>query len=306
MTAAHLRPYPVTRRVRRMTAGLALAVVTLLVADIVLAVRRDSARHHYLAVGGWPTAGQAAYRLGDGASAASPYERPVPIASVAKVMTAYLTLADGRALDGKGYLTVTEDDFVDTTRRWRHGESIVRVAVGETLTKRQALLALLLPSANNIAVMLARRVAGSVPAFVADMNRVAKRLGMHHTRYTDPSGLDATTVSTAADQLRLAVTAMRNDVFAELVGTSDATLPVAGHLGNTDTLLGRDGFVGIKTGSDDAAGGCFMFQTWRNVGGVVEPMTGVVLGQHGDDLIAAALGAAQQLVDRVAPKVGVA
>jgi D-alanyl-D-alanine carboxypeptidase (penicillin-binding protein 5/6) len=303
MTASALR----ARRARpaRLLAVVVLVVVAAIVADLYLALRHDDKRRAYIAsTTGWPTVGQAAYRLGDGPSLASPNARAVPIASVAKVMTAYLVLEDGQPLDSRAYLTVTPTDFADSVRRAQSDESIVRVAVGERLTKRQALEALLLPSANNIAIMLARRVAGSVSAFVTAMNRAAQRLGMRHTRYTDPSGLAASTVSTAADQLKLAVVAMHDDTFAELVGTSEARLPVAGLVHNTDTLLGKDGFVGIKTGSDDAAGGCFMFQSWRNVDGSVEPMTGVVLGQRGHNLVEAGLSAARQLVDKVAPTVG--
>src|SRR5581483_7714068 len=99
--------------------------------------------------------------------------------------------------------------------------------------------------------------AGSEDRFVARMNAVARALGMTHTRYTDPSGYDDATVSTAADQVRIVVSAMRVPAFAEIVAMPATTLPCAGTVRNTDTLLGRDGFVGVKTGSDDAAGGCF-------------------------------------------------
>jgi D-alanyl-D-alanine carboxypeptidase (penicillin-binding protein 5/6) len=76
---------------------------------------------------------------------------------------------------------------------------------------------------------------------------------------------------------------------------------VAGVVHNTDSLLGKGGFVGMKTGSDDAAGGCFMFHAYRSIDGVNTPIVGVVLGQHGHHLITAGLYAAKQLVDRVAP-----
>jgi D-alanyl-D-alanine carboxypeptidase (penicillin-binding protein 5/6) len=161
----------------------------------------------------------------------------------------------------------------------------------------------LLPSANNIAVMLARHVAGSERSFVARMNVTAAALGMQDTTYTDPSGLDSGTRSTAHDQVVLASIAMRNATFADLVSLSVATIPVAGRVYNTDHLLGVDGFVGIKTGSDDAAGGCFVFRTWRVVNGTVEPITGVVLGQRGHNLIDAALAAARQFANRIAPTV---
>jgi D-alanyl-D-alanine carboxypeptidase (penicillin-binding protein 5/6) len=131
------------------------------------------------------------------------------------------------------------------------------------------------------------------------MNATARSLGMTHTRYTDPSGYDDTTVSTAADQVRIADRAMRLPVFASIVSTPSATLPVAGTVHNTNTLLGHDGFVGIKTGSDDAAGGCFAFRVVRWIDGRRTTITGVVLGQPGDDQIEAGLATAAAMVDRI-------
>ena len=168
------------------------------------------------------------------------------------------------------------------------------------MTERQALQALLLPSANNIAAVLARWDAGSTDRFVARMNATARSLGMTHTRYTDPSGYDDATVSTAADQVRIVDRAMRLPVFASIVATPSATLPVAGTVHNTNTLLGHDGFVGVKTGSDDAAGGCFAFRAIRWIDGKRTTITGVVLGQPGHDRIAAGLAAADAMVDRIA------
>jgi D-alanyl-D-alanine carboxypeptidase (penicillin-binding protein 5/6) len=123
---------------------------------------------------------------------------------------------------------------------------------------------------------------------------------MTHTRYTDPSGYDDATVSTAADQVRIVTRAMRLAVFASIVATPSATLPVAGIVHNTDTLLGHDGFVGVKTGSTAAAGGCFAFRAVRWIDGRWTTITGVVLGQPGDAQVTAGLVAADAMVDRIA------
>ena len=216
-------------------------------------------------------------------------------------MTAYIVLRDhplGRGGNGP-VITLTPADVTDTFRRSARGESIVPVAAGERLTERQALEALLLPSANNIAAVLARWDAGAQAPFVARMNAAARSLGMAHTRYTDPSGFDDRTVSTAADQLRIVQRAMRVPAFARIVATPSATLPVAGTVRNTNTLLGRDGFVGVKTGSDAAAGGCFAFRAIRPIHGKRTVITGVVLGQPGADRLAAGLEAADAMVDRL-------
>lgn len=227
---------------------------------------------------------------------------PVPIASVAKVMTAYVVLQQhpiDAGEDGPS-LRVTAADIEDTRRRAARDESLVPVTEGEELTERQALLALLLPSANNVAQLLARWSAGSVTAFVDDMNSTADQLGMRSSDYTDPSGYEPSTVSTAADQLVLLLAALENPTLASLLATRTAELPVAGTVTNTNTLLGRDGFVAGKTGSDDAAGGCLVFRAMRTVGGKPVPVTGVVLGVRGLRLIPAALRAAQRLADAAA------
>jgi D-alanyl-D-alanine carboxypeptidase (penicillin-binding protein 5/6) len=290
------------RRIRRLRV-VAVLVVIAVGGYIAFRVARGDSPHDYLAGGDWPTRGQASLVVGSGRVESSPDQRPVPIASVAKVMTAYLVLRSAPLAPGAdGFrLTVTEADAENTVARQRNDESVVSVDAGEVLTERQALAALLLPSANNVAVMLARHVAGSVESFVNEMNRTARAMRMKHTTYTDPSGLDESTRSTGADQILLAQAAMRDATFASIVATPSYELPVAGAVRNTDGLLGRRGFVGIKTGSDDAAGGCFMFRTHRVVNGRRTDITGIVLGQRGDDLIAAALNAASQLADRVAP-----
>src|ERR671936_277242 len=251
----------------------------------------------------WPAYGQAAFvQAGQSQAQAGPNQHPAPIASLAKVMTAYLVLRDHPLSAGQDgpTITLTGADVADTDRRRRRQESVVSIAAGEQLTERQALQALLLPSANNVAAVLARWDAGSTDRFVARMNATARSLGMIRTRYTDPSGYDDATVSTAADQVRLVDRAMRLPVFASIVATSSATLPVAGTVHNTNALLGHNGFVGVKTGSTAAAGGCFAFRAIRWIDGKRTTITGVVLGQPGHNQIAAGLAAADAMVDRIA------
>jgi D-alanyl-D-alanine carboxypeptidase (penicillin-binding protein 5/6) len=250
----------------------------------------------------WPAQGQAAVRIGQAQVHAGPNQHAAAIASVAKVMTAYVVLSDHPLEAGRRgpTITLTDADVADTDGRAGRDESVVPIAAGEQLTELQALQALLLPSANNIAAALARWDAGSADRFVARMNAAARSLGMTHTRYTDPSGYDDATVSTAADQVRIVDRAMRLPVFASIVATPSATLPVAGTVHNTNTLLGQNGFVGVKTGSDSAAGGCFAFRAIRRIDGKRTTITGVVLGQPGHDQIAAGLAAADAMVARIA------
>jgi D-alanyl-D-alanine carboxypeptidase (penicillin-binding protein 5/6) len=268
----------------------------------VIRTEHRGARGEGIPTGVWPAYGQAAVEIGQSQVHSGPNQHPAPIASVTKVMTAYLVLRDHPLRLGEDgpTSTLTDADVAGTDRRRRQEESVVSIAAGEQLTERQALQALLLPSANNIAAFLAQWDAGSADRFVARMNATARSLGMTHTRYTDPSGYDDATVSTAADQVRIVDRAMRLPVFASIVATPSATLPVAGTVHNTNTLLGHNGFVGVKTGSDAAAGGCFAFRAIRWIDGKQTTITGVVLGQPGHDRIAAGLAAAAAMVDRIA------
>ena len=252
----------------------------------------------------WPQQGQAALVLGDGRPAVSPHQQPVAIASLAKVMTAYLTLE-------RYPLTGSQEGFTITVTPAQaqfeaHGQSAVAVQAGEQLTERQLLEGLLVPSGNNIAQMLATVVAGSESRFIAEMNAEARALGMEHTLYTDPSGFDADTISTAADQLRVFRHAMRFPVFRQIVSMATVTLPVAGTLTNYNPLI-AEGYAG-KTGSDSAAGGCLAFSTHVTVRGRVQTAVGVVMGQgEGNDtsaILAAAGDAATQLVESFVPATG--
>ena len=288
------------RRQAMLMVALSLAVITCWkTADALTAASstgRSSTKTHPSVA--WPAQGSAAVAVGGGQIRRSGPDRPVPIASLAKVMTALVVLRSRPiSADEPGFtITITSDDVVDTERRRADGESVVAVADGEELTERQALQALLLPSANNIAMALARAVSGTVDAFVDEMNSEARRLAMTSTVYTDPSGYDPGTVSTARDQLLLARAAMRIDAFAEIVAEPAAIIPQAGVVHNTDGLLGQDGFVGVKTGSDSAAGGCFMFAVR---GHSRQLLYGVVLGQRDGPLIPAALNVAHRLADSI-------
>jgi serine-type D-Ala-D-Ala carboxypeptidase (penicillin-binding protein 5/6) len=223
-----------------------------------------------------------------------------PIASVAKVMTAYIILLDHPLGTGEAGppIVVAPREAAAYPAQVRNGDSLVPVAAGEQLTERQALEALLLPSADNIAWILARWDAGSQAAFTARMNATARRLGMTATRYTDPSGLSASTTSTAADQVRLGMAAMREPALAQIVALHSAVIPVAGVVRNYNTLLGRDGIDGIKTGSDTAAGGCILLAAWQPVHGRSTLVVAATFGQPGTmaTMLAHALQAGQQLV----------
>jgi serine-type D-Ala-D-Ala carboxypeptidase (penicillin-binding protein 5/6) len=254
----------------------------------------------------WPGQGEAAAAVqGVGVIGVHGSGRPTPIASLAKVMTAYIVLRDhplGTAGEGP-QITVTSGDVAIYRSDLAGGQSVVAVRAGERLTERQALEGLLLPSGNNIATLLAQWDASSEAAFVAEMNAQARALGLVHTRYSDASGVQAATVSTAADQLRLAMRALELPAFAQIVAMPQVTLPVAGLQYNVDALLGSDGIVGVKTGSTSQAGGCFVFAAHELVGGRAVTVVGAVLNQlptaSQPSIIAGAFSASTSLLGSV-------
>jgi D-alanyl-D-alanine carboxypeptidase (penicillin-binding protein 5/6) len=251
----------------------------------------------------WPSVGQATVELeGYGSLGTSGnVNTPVPIASVTKTMTAYLILAHHPLAAGESgpLITVSSAEAAAYATESKQGQSLVKVYAGEQISERDALEALMLASADNVAKMLARWDAGSVSAFVAQMNAAARKLGMSHTTYTDPSGLDPSTVSTATDQVKLGQAAMQSAAFATIVGRQSASVPVQGTIHNFNRLVGHNGVTGIKTGSTDQAGGCLLFADTVTVGDRSETIIGAVLGQPlgtGDSFLDRTLGVASKLI----------
>lgn len=290
------------RRAEVLTAVLLVAATAaggVRLARVITSTRETTAVDNQVRAGSlaWPVEGEAAVAVGRGPLRSSGGTAAVPIASLAKVMTALVVLRTHPLRNGEDgpSIEITADDVADTAARRAEGQSVVPVVDGERLTERQALEAILLPSANNIASVVARSVGGSTALFVDRMNREARRLHMTATRYTDPSGFDPRTVSSAGDQVLLARAAMTVTTLADIVRMKDTVLPIAGRVVNTDSLVGRNGFVGIKTGSDAAAGGCFMFAFRYVRDGRSFTIFGAVLGQRGGPLIAAGLRAGQRL-----------
>ncbi|MDR3583886.1 MAG: D-alanyl-D-alanine carboxypeptidase [Desulfosporosinus sp.] len=236
-----------------------------------------------------------------GLIASSAVKTPVPIASVAKIMTAYLVLkAHPLQLGQDGpSLTMDAQDFNEYQDALNNGYSVLKVSQGESLTERQLLEGLLLPSGDNIADKLGRWVAGSNAAFVTKMNDTAKSLGMTVTNYADASGVSQTTVSNAVDQIKIAQAAMEDPVFREIVAMPQATLPVAGTVFNVNGMLGKHGVVGIKTGSTSKAGGNFVSATPVVVGDKTHYIIAVVLGQQSVQSLKSALDENVKILDQV-------
>nr|WP_203597762.1 serine hydrolase [Streptomyces sp. SID7909] len=284
---------PVRNAVRRVKIWTPLVLLLLLVFAIAQMVRplpdpelTMTAEETYTFGGGelkldWPSQGQSAVTVdGVGSLGSSGAQKPAPIASVAKIMTAYVIL-QGHPLKGKdeGEKITVDQQAEDESKA--EDESTAPISKGQQFTEKQMLQLLMIPSGNNAARLFARWDSSSEAAFVTKMNDEAKKLGMTHTTYTDPSGLKKTTVSTADDQLKLARAVMANEVFREIVDTPQIKIDgIDTTIYNNNTLLLKPGVSGIKTGSSTPAGGNLIWSANTVVDGKKLWIYGAVMGQQ--------------------------
>ncbi len=218
-----------------------------------------------------------------------------PIASITKVMTAYLVIQAG---DLGRQITVPKGvlNYV-----WEYGATSAGLHPGEVLTAQELLYGLLLQSGADAAYTLAAAYGPGMPAFVATMNATARALGMLHTHFASPDGLpyptEYSTYSTPADLVILGEAAMRSPVFRSIVDQRSYVLKKGqGHdahwWGNDNDLIGTySGAVGIKTGFTDDAGHCLLFEAVRDG----RTLLGVVLDSADTGPAAAAQDAARVL-----------
>ncbi|WP_328960006.1 D-alanyl-D-alanine carboxypeptidase family protein [Streptomyces virginiae] len=236
----------------------------------------------------WPAKGQGAVRVsGSGDIGTFGEQKPVPTASVAKVMTAYVILKGHplRKADPGPDITIDAKTVADGNSD--HESRVEGLTVGQKFSQQDVLKMLMIPSGNNAARLLARWDTGtdSEAAFVAKMNAAAKELGMTNTTYTDPSGLDSGTVSTAVDQLKLAEAVMKDEVFRSIVALPNASIKgLSTRLENNNILLTSQGLSirGIKTGSSTPAGGALMWAAYKSIDGKDQLILGTLMDQHVD------------------------
>ncbi|MFJ1801771.1 serine hydrolase [Streptomyces sp. NPDC088180] len=284
---------PVRTAVRRVKIWTPLVLLLLIVFAIVQVMRplpepslELTAKPTYTFEGGetklsWPGQGQSAVMVdGVGSLGSEGAQKSAPIASVAKVMTAHVILQEHPLKGDEEGETITVDQKAEDESK-RPDESTAPLTKGQKLTQRQMLQLLMIPSGNNAARLLARWDAGSEDAFIDKMNDAAKELGMTGSTYTDPSGLEKTTVSTATDQLKLAQAVMRNEVFRKIVDMPETEIKgIDGKIYNNNNLLLQPGVSGIKTGSSTPAGGNLLWSANTKVDGKLLWIYGAVMGQQ--------------------------
>ena len=203
------------------------------------------------------------------------YEKKYP-ASTTKIMTAILAIEHCNLNE-----TATASEFAINSVP--SGYSTANIQIGETLSVKDLLYALMLQSANESAVILAEHVSGSQEAFANLMNEKAKELGCKNTHFINPNGIhNEDHYSTAYDLALIAQYAMKNQTFRDIVKTTSFTLPATTSYpsesrtyANTNNLIIYDArnrpdnyyykyATGIKTGYTSAAKNCLVASAEKN------------------------------------------
>lgn len=207
-------------------------------------------------------------------------QKPVPMASVAKVVTALAVLQKKPLQKGQAgpNILLTKDDVVIYNDYLAQQGSVLKIVEGQNLTEYEALQAILIPSANNIADTLAKWAFGSIENYISYANDLISELGLTNTKIADASGFSDASLSSAVDLVKLGQVAMKDEIISEIVAQPSAILPITGTVTNYNFLLGNDGVIGIKTGNTDKAGGCYLFATKKIMNNQSITIIGAVMG----------------------------
>ena len=175
-------------------------------------------------------------------------DQPLYPSSAVKIMTCLVAL-ENSSLDEQ--VTMTETGVAEVT----DGSANISSQLGEVFTMEQCLYAIMVGSANDIALQVAEHVSGSVEAFVQKMNEKAKEVGCKDTVFTNPTGLpDENQHTTAHDLARITRAAMQNDTLRTISSSVSYTIP-ATNLSGGDRVL-TSNFTMIKPGDPAYYQGC--------------------------------------------------
>ncbi len=205
-------------------------------------------------------------------------DTPLPVGSLAKLMTAFLTASAIERGDLSTDTVLTAGNNVSAVKG-----AVIWLEPGDTITVGELLIGLIAGNANDAAAVLAQAVSGSEEAFVMDMNAAAFDLGMRSTRFTSPQGYDdPESFSTAADLGILACAVLEYDVLKPCLTTwrtflREETVEIVNENTLTRTL---DGCLGMKAAHSEAAGQCLIAACERD--GMV--CAAVVLGCADEDV----------------------
>lgn len=187
-------------------------------------------------------------------------DREVPMASTTKIMTAIVTLEN---------ITNLQEQIIVCKKAASIGGSRLGLKANDKITYQDLLYGLLLCSGNDAATQIAISVGGSVEGFAEMMNNKAKEIGLEHSNFVTPHGLDSSNHYTTAYELAImADYALNIKEFAKIVGTKNYTVTINGYpknISNTNELLGYlEGVNGVKTGFTNGAGRCLVTSVSRN------------------------------------------
>jgi D-alanyl-D-alanine endopeptidase (penicillin-binding protein 7) len=185
-------------------------------------------------------------------------QRPVPIASITKLMTALVVLDAGQPMDEMIELT--------TADRRLERSSASRLAIGSKISRGDLLHLALMSSENRAAHAVARAYPGGLPACIKAMNAKARALGMKTARFTDPTGLSSGNVSSASDLAKLVAAAAADPTIRTYSTSTSHTVAIGRQLlefRNTNSLVNKaDWDVMVqKTGYTSDAGQCLVMKT---------------------------------------------
>lgn len=212
----------------------------------------------------WPSDGAAAVGAeGYGVLAVSEeVNEPIPIASISKLFVALAVMQERPYEPGGDGARITmsqvdEDLYNDYVSQ---GGSAYPVNAGQQFTQQQAMEALLIPSANNMADTLVTWAFGSVDGYLEYANAMVDDMGLENTVLADASGFSPDSVSTPAELVLAGQAALENEVIAEIVSQPQAQIyPGVETVYSTNQLISDPSVVGIKTGTTDEAGANLLF-----------------------------------------------
>jgi len=192
-------------------------------------------------------------------------------ASTTKIMTAILTVENCNLAD---VATVSHNAVYSIPYDYTHAS----LKEGEELTIEQLLYALMIPSANDAAIVLAEHISGSVEEFAKLMNKRAEELGCKNTHFVNPNGIHSKDhTSTSYDLALMGKFAMQNSIIRKIVSTTQFTLPATNKYSKTDRIFNNsndllntysryyyEGTTGVKTGYTGEAGNCIIASAKKN------------------------------------------
>jgi len=233
----------------------------------------------------WPSEGSAAVAIPQlSVAASSPRQPRQPIASLTKMMTAWVTLHRlPITYSQRGPCEVVNNyDMAQYNYDVAIGLSSVEIVKGMNICEGTLLRGLLVHSAADYAELLVRLTGLGEVRFVNQMNVAAHKLGLYQTHYDDVSGLSNGDTSTAANQATMAIDLMNAEpVVRDIVRLPRVRLPVVGVVDSYTSFVGDGGVIGVKSGFTTPAGGCDIMATQFVLEGTTYVSYAVVLGEHG-------------------------